>query len=183
MRLFLMLLLVCVSGYGMKNHLVTQDPNTCPLVKLPMSTMAHVLSYVIPACNYPGGFFWGRTRNARNFLTTCKYYHTSKELTCSIITQLAQEYGSTKAFVLAPLYLATPTAYICFQEWLQTTSVVKLILWEELKTSEEKMEFLDAFLEHLTNPANPGFYPYTAAQKNYICSKIMAIKSLAQQIA
>lgn len=175
-------LLIFLSIFGAIKTAAMQDSNQCPFMKLPMGTIAHVLSYVISAARHDGrGFFLSRTLNARSFLTTCKYYHTSKELTRSLIAQMAQKYASTSAFVFAPLYLATPTAYTCLQEWLQTTSVVKVILWEELITSEGKMEFLDAFVEHLTNPADPGFYRYTAAQKNYLCSKIMAIKSLAQQ--
>lgn len=183
MRLYYLILFIVLPIHGMVNHLQSQDPDKCPLIKLPMIITAHILSYVIAPYS-PDGFYLGKTKRARTFLTTCKYYHTSKELTRSIIIQLAQEYGLARVFVFAPLYLSTPTAHDCFKEWLQTTTEVNVLGLSKTVTNTEKIGFLYDLLKEITSSnKNPNGQSYTQQQRQHLTTKIMAIKSLAQQIA
>jgi hypothetical protein len=183
MCLYFVLLLVFMPLYGMEEHLKSQDPNKCPLVKLPMSTMAHILSYVIaPTCT--DGFYLGKTRRARKFLNTCKYYYTSKELTQGITGLFVREYNELRAFIFVPLYLSSPTALTCLREWLQTTSEVKIHGITHPLLSSEKVSSLDALLiEASRGLINPNGSAYTATQREHLINQFKILKSLAQQIA
>lgn len=183
MRLYYAILLICMSGYGMVNHFNAQDPNICPLIKLPISITSYILSYVIAPClplpkvgRFMTCYYTDKTKRARSFLTTCKYYYTSKELTRAIITQLGQEHGLGRAFVFSPLFLSTPTSDECLKEWLQITSEVPMLGYPKLIPSKEKIESLDQLLKDISHA-----YPNKLGL--HLTNKIMTIKSLVQQIA
>lgn len=184
MRLYYLILFIFLPIHGMVNHLRSQDPNKCPLMKLPMNITAHILSYVI-APYYPDVFYLGKTKRARAFLTTCKYYHTSKELTQAIIAQLTNEYGLPRLFIFAPLWLGTPTAHDCLKEWLQKTTEVNVLGLSTTVTIREKIVLLYNLLKEITssNEKNPNGQSYTQQQSLYLTTKIMTIKSLAHKIA
>lgn len=146
MRTYWFFLLTSIAASGMEN--ASQENKICSITRLPILVVGHILSYAIgDYCQ--DGFYVGKTKKARNFLTTCKQFYNSEELNKAVIMQIANEYGLPIAKLWASLYLNTPPAHNWLKTWLATPEKHFLEDKEIIFSPEEKKGVLGSMVRKL----------------------------------